>query len=252
MSRKDRKLRAWRIDLDDFDRALEVGNGLWTRELADGLMRAFRDQTKPSARYVGNKKGWYSKSGDLAKRHFPEAKLVFLVRDARGAVASMITHQGHDARSAAVVWRAKASRIRQLARCFPDDVFIVRYEGLVAEPERTCRDLCRFLDVEYTGEMLEEYRGNDAVRHRTDQSHPETYQAITTGFIDKWRAGLDQEEVRTIEAIAGLELRAYGYSLEYPEMLRSWRRLEHMPAVVADYWSWWTKHVEHYRNLVGR
>ena len=106
----------------------------------------FRDQTKPGAGLVGNKKGFYCKGADLVHRLFLEAKFLFLLRDGRGAVASMLDHQPeHDVFSASLRWRLKAYRIRTLVDLNPRHCFVIRYESLVTGPEQMCRQLwCPF------------------------------------------------------------------------------------------------------------
>jgi hypothetical protein len=210
----DGKLRAWRVDHQALLARLAHRERPTARDLAGDLMAFFRDQTKPGATIVGNKKGFYCKYADVVREVFPEARFVFMLRDGRGAVASMLDNQPeHDVVSASLMWRMKAQRIRELAWGFPRDCLVVRYESLVADPERTCRELCGFIGIQFTRSMITNYRTNDAVRHVTDVSHPATFEPITTAFVDRWRTRLSPRELATVEAIAGLELEAHGYPL---------------------------------------
>lgn len=244
---KDRKLKAWRVDHRAYMDRVEAYRSVTSREIVDDLMRFFRDQTKPAASYVGNKKGCYCKEADLVKRVFPEARFIFIVRDGRGAVSSMMeTQPEHDIVSASLLWTLKARRIRELASQFPKDVFVVRYEELVKEPEAMSRALCRFLELEYSPKMLSDYRTNDATRHATDTTHLETYQAITTSMIDEWKTHLSREQIRVVEGIAGKELARQGYDVDLsartlPERVR-YRLLR-----ARDYTEW---RVEHERKAL--
>ena len=240
---KDRKWKAWRVDHRSFIERVNAYRDVTPREVVHDLMSFFRDQTKPGARYIGNKKGCYSKEGDVVKRVFPDAKLVFIVRDARGAVSSMLeTQPEHDIYSASLTWRLKARRIREIRSAFPRDVHVVRYEALVSDPERASRALCTFLDLDYDPAMLRDYRSNDAIRHRTDTTHHETYQGITTSMIDEWKQRLRGDQVETIEGIAGRELVEHGYPLASagPHRLRDRARLRLM--VARDQSAWWLHH----------
>jgi len=251
---KDRKLKAWRVDHRAYQ-ALVAGYAerLPTpKQFVHDLMSFFRDQTKPGARYVGNKKGCYCREGDLVKRIFPEAKLVFLLRDARGAVASMLeTQPEHDLESAALLWTSKAQRIRTIAAAFPRDCFVVRYERLVADPEAESRALCRFLGLDYAPEMLSGYRTNDAIRHATDTTHHETYQAITTSMVDAWRSDLRPEQIEAIEGIAGHELAAHGYAPTVPrERMEKSARARYRWLRTRDAASFWLAH-ERRKRAIG-
>jgi len=215
---KDRKFKAWRIDHTAYQAHIaKYGDDVTSAKAVEDIMVFFRDQTKPGARYVGNKKGCYCKDGDLVKRVFPRAKLVFLLRDARGAVSSMLeTQPEHDITSASLTWMIKARRIRELKAEMPSDVFVCRYESLVTDPEGVVRSLTSFLDLEFVPDMLSSYRTNDAIRHRTDTTHAETYQAITTSMIDEWKTHLRPEQIATVEGLVGSELEASGYTRSLP------------------------------------
>jgi len=209
---KDRKFKAWRVDHRVYQEKVAKYTKVTTREIVEDLMGFFRDQTKPNARYSGNKKGCYCKDADLVKRVFPEAKFIFMLRDARGAVSSMLeTQPEHDITSASLMWMMKARRIRQLSTELPKDTFICRYESLVRDPEQMCRDICSFLSLDYAPEMLANYRTNDAIRHQTDTTHHETYDAITTAMVDEWKTHLTQDQIQIVEGLVGEELEENGY-----------------------------------------
>lgn len=214
---KDRKFKAWRVDHRAYQALFASYRGVTSARIVEDLMAFFRDQTKPGARWVGNKKGCYCKDGDLVKRVFPRAKMIFLLRDPRAAVSSMLeTQPEHDLMSAALTWMVKARRIRTLAAEFRSDVFICRYEEFVRDPEGTTEAMTRFLGVDYVPEMLRAYRTNDAVRHRTDTTHDETYGPITTRMIDTWRDRLTRAQVAAIEGLCGRELERSGYERTCP------------------------------------
>lgn len=240
---KDRKFKAWRVDHTVYQKQVAKYSSVTTREAVHDLMAFFRDQTKPNAKYVGNKKGCYCKEGDLVKRVFPEAKLIFILRDGRGAVSSMLeTQPEHDIYSASLMWTIKARRIREIHELFPKDSFVVRYETLVTDPEGTSRDLCRFLGLDYDPVMLADYKTNDAIRHQTDTTHQETYQAITTSMIDEWKTHLTPEQIDTVEGIAGKELAAHGYRLERTTPRSLTDRARYRWLRTREHAEWWLSH----------
>ncbi len=247
---KDRKFKAWRVDhakfLDGFDRYV----GQSPHAVARDLMTFFRDQTKPGAKYVGNKKGCYCKEGDLILKIFPGCRLIYLLRDGRGAVASMLeTQPEHDVYSATLTWTLKAQRIRELKEKLPNDVFVLRYEELVAEPEKLSRALCSFLDLPYAPEMLANYRTNDAIRHTTDTTHAETYQAITTSFVDEWKEKLTGAQLEIVEGIAGAELEANGYARSKGKTTNLAARARYRALRTKNYAEWWVSHQRKERRI---
>jgi len=247
---KDRKFKAWRVDHQKFLDGFERYVGKSPHVVAEDLMTFFRDQTKPGAKYVGNKKGCYCKEGDLILKIFPDARLIYLLRDGRGAVASMLeTQPEHDVYSAALTWTLKAQRIRELAASLPKDVYVLRYESLVANPEKITKELCAFLDLPFVPAMLENYRTNDAIRHTTDTTHAETYQAITTSFVDEWKDKLTSEQLKIVEGIAGPELEAHGYGRSKAKSSNLAARAKYRALRTKYYAEWWISHQRKERRI---
>jgi hypothetical protein len=241
---KDRKLSAWRVDHDALEQRVAAYHDVTSREVLLDLMRFFRDQTKPSASMIGNKKGFYCKGADIVREVLPEAKFVFMMRDGRGAVASMLDNQPeHDPVSASLMWRLKSQRIRTFARRYPASCFVVRYEELVTNPEAMCRRLCHFLGLAFSRAMLLDYRDNDAVRHTTDLSHPATYREITTAFIDRWRDRFDRPQLELVESLIGAELEAQGYRPELWPRLPALKRARGAALGFRDHLDWLGTHL---------
>lgn len=248
---KDRKFKAWRVDHQKFLDGFEdryVGKS--PHVVAEDLMTFFRDQTKPNARYIGNKKGCYCKEGDLILKIFPGCRLIYLLRDGRGAVSSMLeTQPEHDVYSAALTWTLKAQRIRELKVKLPSDIFVLRYEDLVADPEKLSREMCTFLSVPYAPEMLANYSTNDAIRHTTDTTHKETYQAITTSFVDEWKTHLTADQIEIVEGIAGSELEANGYARTQGKSKNLAARAKYRALRTKNYAEWWVSHQRKERRI---
>ena len=247
---KDRKFKAWRIDHRAYQAHVAQYQSVTTAQAVEDIMAFFRDQTKPGAKYVGNKKGCYCKEGDLILKIFPGCRLIYLLRDGRGAVASMLeTQPEHDVYSATLTWTLKAQRIRELKEKLPNDVFVLRYEELVAEPEKLSRALCSFLDLPYAPEMLANYRTNDAIRHTTDTTHAETYQAITTSFVDEWKEKLTGAQLEIVEGIAGAELEANGYARSKGKTTNLAARARYRALRTKNYAEWWVSHQRKERRI---
>jgi hypothetical protein len=91
----------------------------------------------------------------------------------------------------------------------------VRYEDLLAEPERELRRICAFLGEPFDRAMLTYYRDESA--YPTDQHNLDSLRKpVLWNNREKWRAGLTPRELRIFEAIAGAELERYGYERVVP------------------------------------
>ncbi|HET7203588.1 MAG TPA: WecB/TagA/CpsF family glycosyltransferase [Steroidobacteraceae bacterium] len=86
-------------------------------------------------------------------------------------------------------------------------VTILRYEDLVREPERTVRDLCRQLGLDYDPGMLDVDQINSS--HQSSAGGPR--KGMRTDAIDRWRQALTPAETAVTEQICRAPMRRFGY-----------------------------------------
>ena len=215
--RGDTKLAGWKVDMAPYWESLEAYASVATRRVAEDMMRHYRDGTKPSARILGNKKGFFIEFGEVVFDLFPEAKLFFIVRDPRDSVLSMKEKlAGYDIWSASLTWRRRAVRAEDLSRTYSGRFHEVRYEDLVCEPEAECRRMCAFLGIDFAAEMLRFYEGNRRLEQVIDGQegiHGNTSNPLTKKRIGAWRGGLTDEEVQIVESVTGQQMKRLQYAL---------------------------------------
>ena len=163
---------------------------------------------------------------------FPEARIIGIVRDPRGFLASYKNYwrrgvasyrERYNPLANALLWR---SYMRALLRLSAGEhrraVLVVRYEDLVSDPERHVRSFCEHLGVPFEPAMLEV----DA----TNTSFPgQKAKGIVSTSVDRWRTELTATEIRLGERIFGGTMRQLGYEprgksagpLSVPELLRT-------------------------------
>ena len=130
----------------------------------------------------------------------PEAPVVRLKRDPRDVARSAIgmgwagnTYFGLDR------WLRTEDDWTRGAPAHRGPVHELRYEDLVAEPERRLGALCAFLGLPYDPAML-------AYAGRT------SYEAPDPKYAFQWRARQTPEEVGLVEGRLGARLESYGYA----------------------------------------
>jgi hypothetical protein len=187
---------------------------------------------------------------------FPESKLIFVVRDPRGTIASMLA-VGERARTkgeAPAPFTANVqAAIAYLRRCLeagfkaaqaaPERVHIVVYEQLVRDPEGESRRLCDFLGIEWHGDMLhpgeKSHLGEAAI---TVNSKEIWYDARTynsnpnTESVDKWRDMLAPWQRLLIARVFGSfePLTRLGYRLDDEALHGGGRQVAELQAAWAD------------------
>ena len=156
------------------------------------------DKTPVHARYVR-----------ALERLFPGARYVHIVRDGRAVAASMYDLGIVRAPAAAAFpWLRYVNGARRAAPWLGDRYYELRLEDLAADPERSLRRLCEFLEEDYDERMLRYHELDDRLP-RTPR-HPHVTKPPTPGLRD-WRRGLSSREQEELEAACAPLLRELGY-----------------------------------------
>jgi hypothetical protein len=185
-----------------------------------------RYQRKP--RFIAEYSGW-SRIRFL-REIFPDAKFIHIVRDGRAVVHSLLTvrwwdgwhgvhrwrigppgpdvleeleRHGHSFTAlAAAYWKILVANIADRGEELPeDDLLTVRYEDLVADPEKEARRCVAFAGLDPDDPAF--LRHLRAVRI-VDANHEHLR-------IPPWREAFDRRDLEVIEDVAGPELARFGY-----------------------------------------
>ena len=212
------RVREWGVTPDDVRRRLAPDPSF--PEVIAAVYGAYAG-SRGKLRF-GDKTPAYMQRLDLLERVFPRAQYVHIVRDGRDAMLSFAAMRRRPrfnwARPRGVGdfachWHFEIRAARRLGETVGRGRYLeLRYEDLVAEPERTLREVCAFAGLGYEPEMLEYHHGVDA---STLEDHPRLAQPPTAGVRD-WREQMGPRDVEHFEAIAGSTLEELGYPRAYP------------------------------------
>lgn len=164
----------------------------------------------------GDKTPRYIEEIDLLAEAFPKAQFVHVIRDGRD-VAISIRRAGWvgNIPQIAEYWK-QLVLTGQKSGCQlgPGRYREIRYEQLVTHPEAILKDLCSWLNLQYTPSMLEYHRQSEA---SIPQVHADlfklTKQPVNASRVGKWRVELKESEIFDFENIAGDLLNDLGYEL---------------------------------------
>jgi hypothetical protein len=221
-------------DRDDARARLErhLGNGL-SAFLADGVDAPRVVSKTPNPQHL-----------DLYPAFLPDAYVVVLLRDGRSAVQSLVSGFRFSFRKAVDEWVAGADAIlhfqREVLPATPGlRVRFVRYEDVVADPDRQLRDLLEFCDLDparfdfdaarnapVIGSSFERTEGGGLTWQpieRTDQFSP-------TARFEGW----NRAKRERFEWLAGDRQRALGYESSAPNGgTGSWQAFNRASDVLA-------------------
>jgi hypothetical protein len=179
----------------------------------------------------GDKTPIYGRSLVKIEQILPEARFIHLIRDGRDVALSLRKTSfapAQDMPGLAAHWRDQLESTRyQGARC--RYYHEVRYEELVARPEKVLRSICQFVEIPFHHDMLRYYRwpserlgAETPTRPRGDESFVlvherrlETHRLATqppqTCPVGAWRQAMSPAERQAFESVAGDLLRLLGY-----------------------------------------
>jgi hypothetical protein len=217
-------LRDWDVPIDAVRDRLRPG--MRAGEAIAAVYQAYAGRR--GKRRWGDKTPMYMQHLGLLERLFPRARYVHLVRDGRDAgrsflavPAGIVTETWAHPRTVAgfaAQWRMEVLAARRLGHHVgPDRYREVRYESLVAAPERELTAICAFAGLPYDAAMLD-YAGRVDVSAKPHQER--LRQAPTPGVRD-WRRELPAADAAAFERVAGDLLAELGYELTTPAAARA-------------------------------
>lgn len=207
-------IEAWGLAAEDV--APRLRDGMSVGSAIAAIFETYADRAaKPR---WGDKTPMYMRHLTLLERLFPTAQYVHLIRDGRDAATSFLQMpEGTFTRTwahpetpprFACLWRTEVTDARALGRRVgPDRYLEVRYEDLVAEPERVLRSICEFAQLPFEPRMLDYAEAIDV----SDKPHQQRLLQAPTARVRDWRTEMPEEDARAFERIAGDLLAELGY-----------------------------------------
>lgn len=158
-------------------------------------------------------------------RHFPNARFVHMIRDARDVVCSLRTHPRFEFVGGQLVKLNTRHPISKCLHAWVSDVraglawrsdpryIELKYEDLVNHKQAALRRLFHFLGEPWSEQVLafhEVHTSSRDIRHFPQ--NPEATKPIYSSSIGRWKCELSRGELTHIEQRAGRLLDALGYN----------------------------------------
>jgi hypothetical protein len=194
------------------------------QEMVRQVCRAYTSVfEKKEIQWIGDKNPGYSLYVHRIHQLFPEAKIIHITRDYRDNYLSLVKVNFEVPIVPLVVyrWKFALKRMWQLKKQNPGLIHPVRYEDLVADPERHFRGICDFLGIPYDPEVLSFYRKKSEVEKAytgLDEIrlvHQSLFNPISTRRTELWKAEMSAQEIRMADLVAGRAAEKAGYERQY-------------------------------------
>ncbi|XP_052799925.1 protein-tyrosine sulfotransferase 2-like isoform X2 [Mya arenaria] len=175
-----------------------------------------------AAPHLCNKDPFTLKSSVYLKRIFPNAKFIFMIRDGRGTVHSIISRKVtitgfnlNDYKQCLSKWStAMEVMYSQCLQVGASSCMPVYYEQLVLQPELWMRRIVKFLDVPWNESVLHhedfiDKPGGVSVS-KTEKSSDQIIKPVNLEALTKWVGNIPENVVKDMAKIAPM-LRTLGY-----------------------------------------
>lgn len=141
---------------------------------------------------------------------FPEAKIIYLIRDPRDVVASLKTCPWGTSSILrnARYWNNTSKLINKSSRSI-----IIKYEDLVDNPDKEFERISSLLEINL-GEVTTKPKALNEERESVDPKNLASYKPIDKSYKDKWKTILSEpdHELQIIENICFSSMRQLGYN----------------------------------------
>lgn len=149
--------------------------------------------------------------------HFPEARMLHIVRDGRAVAASLMPLDWgpNTIIAAARYWSEKIGLGFAAAHFLPADrVLTVRYEDLVRKPEETLSEIHRWLGL--TRQAGPSQPSSLQLPRFSQAQHQKIYELPDPARIDAWQTHLSEQQVALFETVSHDLLEYLGYRRVQP------------------------------------
>lgn len=212
------RLQNWHLDREKLKESLlkDVEIASFSEQCRKVYLEYARQNGKIGVTIIGDKNPHHALFLQELHDIFPDARFVHIVRDFRDNVLSYQS-VGFDMRNTAALayrWVIYNRNILKFISKRPGRAIQLRFEDLVLDPVNQLKNICDFLAVEYTDEMLE-VDGNDNI-HAQDW-HKNVSRPPDKNLIYQWKARMSKVDLAISERIAGQMGERFGYASTHSE-----------------------------------
>ncbi len=173
----------------------------------------------------GNKNPIYALWTDVLYQLNKDAKFIHLVRNPMGVVASQKKLGNTKTSYLAYRWNLMNNKIETIKQKNPQNFLTIKYEDLLNSPEKTIKEVCQFLKIDFTEEMLNYHviinKQRDLIDKENNQKKKEFFYRYLKNLVNpiepktsnSWKKTLSINEQKDVAFITEELASKYGYNL---------------------------------------
>lgn len=151
----------------------------------------------------------YLRAVELYKRNPTATRIIVLVRDGRGVFYSFLKRK-FSRRFAMIAWRNHYHHLLSLLdkHISPSHMITVHYEKLIDNPRGTLKNICSFLELDFSESMID-FRS--VVHHNVNGNDMKLLTASDLRLDETWKNALTQNDLAYFNQHAGYLNNRFGY-----------------------------------------
>jgi hypothetical protein len=219
--------------VDDIFRLIDVHIYPWDEDLSQAAVIENSDKRSVFGAFasiygtllsLSGKKRWGCKStfmihhAEAIYDQFPNAKLIWLIRDPRDVAASSmksVFNPFHPYYTGLLWKQQQLLGLATEARYGPERIKRLHYESLIEHPQQAIQELCDYLDVVFEETMLEFSQTKEAIKaSRLSESWKNATSSVMRDNAGKYRNSLSREKIQAVELVAGALMQDFSYPFE--------------------------------------
>jgi len=157
--------------------------------------------------FIGDKTPRHAMFIDLLKKNIKtDLKTIVIVRDSRAVIASMKARRlVWSVESGAAIWNFFCKHILHLLRRFSEnEILLIKYEDIVANPVARSKDISQFIGIDYTDAMVKiQYNNSSFVQNEKTGIFPDS--------LEIWKNNLSPSEINRITYFTKKYLEYFNY-----------------------------------------
>lgn len=148
----------------------------------------------------------------LVARWYPNARIIYCIRDPRATFSAMRTWTARQGRPLNVgrfahAWRRSVRAAEGAQALIP--TLIVRYEDLVFSTSEAVGRICKFLDIEENASLFRTTLGGSP--YHGNSIYGRKFEGVDRAAANRWRQILRPDEVSSIESLLYPYMSRFGY-----------------------------------------
>ncbi|MEJ5302590.1 MAG: sulfotransferase [Bacteroidales bacterium] len=180
--------------------------------------------------HLGDKNPGYSMYLENIIKIFPDAKMIFMLRDPRDNYVSLL-ESGFELAIpsyASYKWRHYFTQALRFYKKYPDRIFFLKYESLIQSPHEELEKVSAFLGIEFMPSLIYTYDSINNLKADYPGGALEKFHCRLAGGIhdhrlEIWKTHLQTQTIHLLEISAGKYAEKAGYSHEFKKHPRKYK-----------------------------